>query len=530
MTPRPAPSPLAAARAVLAERGVPGWLVGGVVRDALLGRRSVDVDIAVPSGAVDIGRAIAHSSGGAYVPLAPERGIVRVVWSGRRTRRSDAGVGGGTGDFRDTGDSGRDDIADGVDKAHDSVLDLTDFVGGSLESDLAARDFTINALAVPLDVAADVGPAGLRNRDIDVIDLVGGRADLDSRVVRMVSPAGFDADPLRLLRGPRIAAELGFTLDDATAAAIIARAPTLARPARERVRDELLRMLAVDDAAHWIARLEGLGLLAVVLPDLTACRGVGGADADVLDHSLAVLDAAARLTRRATGDRAATTTSAFDDLVDARRDALRRHWGARIGGRPLAIWFRLAALLHDIGKPACAEWSTERGRWRFPRHDIVGAERALDAASGLRLGADEARYVVAIVRHHLRLLDYPDGTPLSRRDIYHYFQDVGDAGADVALLTAAEVAAKHLAGSSRGKPAGAEATIDALLGAWFDAPEVAVAPQMLLTGDDVMAEFGLPPGPLIGTLLAGLREAQAVGDVATVAEARAWLAPRAVKR
>ncbi|MCC7018786.1 MAG: HD domain-containing protein [Ardenticatenales bacterium] len=509
-------TPLTAARAVLAARNVPGWLVGGAVRDALLGRPLNDVDIVVPGDAVGLARAIARASGGAFVPLAPDRGIARVVWPrGQGTAEGDPAFWVGV---------------DGM--AADAILDLTEFVGGTLASDLAARDFTINALAVPLDEAYDDdAPGAAVDRSIvraRTIDLAGGLADLDARIVRMVSVAALDADPIRLLRGPRIAAELGFTLEDGTAAAITSRAGLLDRPARERVRDELMRLLAVDDAADWIARLESLGLLVVVLPEVAACRGVGAPGADVLDHSLTVLDFACRMTRRAAAaaahDRTGTAPSdlppEIDRLIDRRRDAFAAHFGRRVGGRPWAVWWRLAALLHDIGKPASAVWDDAAERWRFRGHDELGADMALEVAQRLRLGQDEARRVVAVVRHHLRPLALAD-VPLSRRATYRFFQATGDAGVDTALHALADRA-------SKGEPGHADLarvseTVAELLNAWYDAPNVAVAPPPLLTGDDVMAEFRLPPGPRLGALLAGLREAQAAGDVGTVEAARAWV-------
>src|SRR5437667_32995 len=180
-------------------------LVGGAVRDAWLGRRpgrEVDLDVAVPAGALDLARRVAERLRGAFVPLDPERGTGRVVLPGVR-------------------------------------LDVSDFRGPSLAADLAARDFTVNALAVPLRELLVRGGA-------PIVDPTGGLADLRARRLRAPDLRVFTDDPLRALRGVRLEAALGFRLTRGTVAAIRAVAPALAAVAAERARaiGERLRLPA----------------------------------------------------------------------------------------------------------------------------------------------------------------------------------------------------------------------------------------------------------------------------------------------
>src|SRR5881409_4253192 len=196
-------------------------LVGGAVRDAWLGRRpgrEVDLDVAVPAGALDLARRVAERLRGAFVPLDPERGTGRVVVPGVR-------------------------------------LDVTDFRGPTLAADLAARDFTVNALAVSVRELVTRGRA-------PIVDPTGGLADLRARRLRALGPRVLAEDPLRALRGVRLEAALALRLTPRTVAAIRAVAPALAAVSVERVRDELLAMLALPDAARAFRRADALGLLS----------------------------------------------------------------------------------------------------------------------------------------------------------------------------------------------------------------------------------------------------------------------------
>lgn len=471
--PRGIGDPLEAARAYFRAEGSPAYVVGGRVRDALLGRPTIDTDVAVPSGAGAHARAIARAFGGAFVDLDPERDIARVAWA-------------------------------------DAALDVSRFVGPSLETDLRARDFTVNAMAVAL--GDDLPPAPGR-----LHDPTGGRADLVARLLRMTAPAALEADPLRLLRAVRLGCELSFGIEPATREAVRARAAMAARPAPERRRDELLRILAADPVGG-TRDLDALGLLEAVLPELAACRGISlGPERaeDVLGHTQSVLERLEEVRTALLGGRPTGIPSALLAPLAEHADGLRAHFATDVGptGRWPALF--LAAALHDAGK-ARARAGEEPGRGSFPDHAHHGADVAETAAGRLRLSRAERAYLARVVGGHPRPLALGRSGGPSRRDVYRYFLDLGAAGVDVVVLSVADNAAKPVRAS--GWDALAD-TLAALLRAWFVERAEWVDPPPLVSGDEVAAALDLEPGPAIGRILAGLREAQAVGEVSDRAAA-----------
>ncbi|MBI2161446.1 MAG: CCA tRNA nucleotidyltransferase [Candidatus Rokubacteria bacterium] len=293
------------------------WLVGGAVRDAFLRRApGADVDVVLPSGALVVGRRVGERTGGAFVLLDAERGAARVV-------------------------------------AGDARLDLADFRAPTLAGDLAARDFTVNALAVPIRDLLERGSGPL-------VDPTGGLADLRARRLRVPGPRVLGEDPLRALRGVRLEAALGLRLTPRTARAIRAAAPGLALVAAERVRDEVLAILALPRAARALRRMDALGLLAVILPEADAMRGCAQPAPhrfNVLEHSLRAVEAADRLLPR------------LPALTPLGEELAAHVAGELGGGVARAVVLKLAALLHDVSKP-----ETRRvigGRVRFFEHDLL---------------------------------------------------------------------------------------------------------------------------------------------------------------
>jgi tRNA nucleotidyltransferase (CCA-adding enzyme) len=325
--------------------------------------------------------------------------------------------------------------------------------GVSLAEDLERRDFTINAMAwLPIDLDAGRGT---------LVDPVGGQADLDARILRAVGEPRerFAEDALRLIRAARFAGRLELTIDPATEQAIREAAPTVEAVSAERVRDELMRILALDPAPSGaIGILERLGLLVVILPELAALRGVPQSKAvagDAFDHSLAAVDAAAAT-------------------------------------EPPEL--RLAALLHDLGK------ATTLRDGHFIGHENVSAELAANVLQRLRVPRALTDRVVGAVRHHM--YDYDSAwTDAAVRRLVRRLD-----GVDRDLLFALRRADN--AASGVGPPGEAnQDELEARIAEQLEAePALLVDRRLAIDGHDLQRELGMPPGPEIGAVLDRLTE------------------------
>ena len=453
-------APLDAARAALA--GEPAWLVGGAVRDRLLGRATDDVDLAVEGDPRGAARRIAKASGGAAFQLSHEFGGWRAVGPG-----------------------------------HAWQVDLLPLRDGDLHADLAARDFTVNAMAEPL--------AGG-----ELVDPHGGAADLEARRLRMVSGRALIDDPLRTLRAVRFAVELGFEIEPPTGRAVREHAPAIEAVSPERVFAELKRVVAAPRVRDGLELMQETGLLAAVLPELEALRGVDQSEyhhTDVLGHTLEVLDAVVAMEAdpAAVGLGGAQAAPVAALLAEPLANELTRGTG-----------LRFAALLHDAAKPQTRRRRPD-GRVTFVGHDSEGAELARDALRRLRASERLAGYVADLTRHHLDLGFLVHERPLSRRTIWRYLAATAPNSADVTLLTVADRLA------TRGRKA--ERAIAAHLELARDVLEHAFAlretgpPPPLVPGDVLAAELGIRPGPRLGELLRALEEDRYAGEIATREEA-----------
>ena len=462
------------------ELRVRGYVVGGFVRDTLLGRTTLDIDIAVTADAPEVARRVADDLAGKYILLDEIFGVARVIVTGTN------GAGG------------------------QWQLDFSS-CEGNIEQDLARRDFTINAMAI------DMGELVTDYRGARLIDPFNGCEDLDRGVVRSVRGAAFEEDAVRLLRAVRLVAELSFHIDRDTEAQIRRHAHLMTDVAGERVREELLRLLVVPGSGRFVKYLNELGLLMAVLPELAVARGIEQPREhfwDVFDHSLETVVAVDFLLQQGDWEHAdGELQSAVPWSVELAEYFERRVSSGSTGGALL----RLAALLHDIAKPQTKTIEPD-GRMRFLGHAQEGALIAADIMERLRFSTKETRVVEAMVQYHLRPMQMSqEGLPTNRA-IYRYFRDTGEVGIDTLFLNLAD----HLA--TRGPhldPTGwLEHTylVDYLLKQYYE-QQSQVRPVKLIDGHDLMNIFGLNPDPLLGELLEAVREAQAAGEVATREEA-----------
>jgi putative nucleotidyltransferase with HDIG domain len=430
--------------------GEPAWLVGGAVRDRLLGRETTDLDVAVAGDPRTAAKALGRAASAAAFPLSEAFGAWRVVAPG-----------------------------------HAWQVDFVPLREGDLASDLAARDFTINAMAEPL------------GGDGELVDPFGGAQDLRAGRLQLVTERALVDDPLRALRAVRFATELGLSLAPETAAAVRAHAPGLASVAPERSFAELKRVVAAPAAGAGIRLALALGVTAAILPELDALRGVEQSPyhhLDVLGHTLEVLD---------------------ESLAIA--DALPRH-SARVRDRlaaPLAEGLsigdalRFAALLHDVAKPATREVRAD-GRVTFMGHDALGAEQVAAILRRLRASEKLVGFVAHLTRHHLRLGFMVHEGPLTRRAAWRYLRRMAPYAVETTLLTVADRRA------TRGRNAGpATAAHEALADAMLDHAFAPGFAAPLVRGDELARALGIAAGPRIGELLAQLEEDRYAGAIVT---------------
>ena len=444
--------PLEALRGILQDGA---WLVGGALRDRLLGRPTTDFDVAVQGEPRSVAQTLARAAKGHAFELSEAFGAWRVV--------------------------ARD---------HRWQLDVLPVAGGSIEADLAARDFTVNALAEPLGGGA-------------VIDPFGGLEDLRLRRLRIVSAGAFEKDALRTLRLARLSCELGFEVEPETAKVASKHARGLAAVAPERIFAELKRIVSADRALDGLAQMDALAITDVVLPELGALRGIEQSrfhHLDVYEHTRAVLVEAIALEREASSALGAQGAVAARLLSEPLADELTR-WGA----------LRFGALFHDIAKPQ-TRGVTAEGRVTFIGHDEAGATVAAEVLARLRASDRLCRHVAALTRHHLRLGFLVHQAPLDRRAVYHYLRETDPVQVDVTVLSVADRLATR-GSRSEGAIAKHLELAQELLGdafAWLEDP-----PRPPLRGDELARALGLRPSPQIGRILRQLEEASFAGEIRT---------------
>ncbi|MHB8656722.1 MAG: CCA tRNA nucleotidyltransferase [Solirubrobacteraceae bacterium] len=438
---------------LLTELGMDGWLVGGAVRDELLGRPTADYDVAVPGDPRRAARAAARAGGGHAFELSGAFGAWRVV--------------------------ARD---------HSWQIDFSALAGDGIAADLAQRDLTINAIARPL--------AGG-----DYVDPFAGVSDLRSGVLRMVSAGAFAQDPLRNLRLARLACELAFEIEPGTRAAAATCAPRLAGVAPERIFAELKRILVADRALDGLELMDRLDATGVVLPELARLRGVAQSvyhHLDVFEHTRAVLGVTIELERDPSRWFGVLGPDVVALLAEPLANELNRGQALRFG-----------ALMHDIAKPQTRRVSAE-GRVTFMGHDVAGAELASSILRRLRASQRLGEYVAAVTRHHLRPGFLVHEMPLERRVIYRYLRVCEPVPADVTLLSVADRLATQGRNSDRAIAKHLELAQQLLAEAlaWR-----AHRPDPPVRGDELSRAIGLAPGPELGRLLAALEEAEFAGEI-----------------
>lgn len=473
------------------------YLVGGALRDALLRRPFSDIDLAVPPSPDFSARVrrLASRLGAACVVLDGENQVYRLVQ--RRAPRAQ--------------------------------LDIMPFVGGTLTSDLKRRDFTVNAMALRLGKGIKFSrvKAGFSlkpSRD-KVIDPHGGLKDLLAKKVKPVSGKIFTEDPVRLLRAFRVAAALDFQIIPGALKSIKKHSRLIKNSSPERSREELMRLLESPVSHKWLALLHAHGLLTALFPELKAQEGCavpyygkGG----VLTHTLKVVERADELLSDLPGW-LPVHSKAADEMPEPRL-------------------LRLAALLHDIAKPAKA--AMIKGRLRFFGHEECGASMAEKAMEALRFSRAEIQLVSRTIGAHLRPGNLAANEIISDRAMFRFFRDMGEYTVPLLVLCWADHASyvtreqlrrmrKKLKQPPAPLPPGLPYNsprktlrymqVLTLLFNAYVKRSLKLRKERLVDGNDVMRLLKLKEGPRIGEILEKVQLLQFEGKVRTREQALKYL-------
>lgn len=468
---------VARVQAYAKSQGQTWYLVGGLLRDQVMGRPPayLNADVALPAQAIGSARALAAHLGGAFVLLDEAEGSARVV------------------------------VACGPQRLE---LDLSDFRAPTLAEDLARRDFTVNAMAISLQdwLASPERLAGL-------IDPLDGRRALQERRLSACFPGTFERDPVRILRAFRFAAQLEMTLDPAMSPLMAQALPKLGRVSGERVRDELLAIFETDRAHPAIQAFDALGGLDALFPELSLGRDIhqgGFHHLDVLGHEIETI---------AQSDRFLADFAEFSEPLRAPLAAYCRTQLVERRSRKSLI--KLAGLFHDVGKPSKRTVEPDGEIW-FLGHEHAGAELIVGVLERLRLSNRESEMVRLLVLHHLRPGFLSREPQLTRRAVYRFYKDLGDDGPACLLTWWADRMATRGPKSRVDQIDQQRARLEEMLTPYFFDVEEVVKPRRLVGGHELMAALKLSPGPAVGALLSAIEEAQAEGRIRTSEEALAF--------
>jgi poly(A) polymerase len=446
------------------------YLVGGFLRDVLLSRRQTDFDFAVDKNAVAFARQFADAVKGAFVLLDDEHGCGRVVKK----------IGGIPWTF-----------------------DFADFRAKTLKKDIASRDFTVNTLYADLLKIKE-------GDDIDrhIVDLSGARNDLKKKIIRLVSERAFQDDPLRLMRAYSLQATLGFKIEAKTLARIKKDSLLIRNVSMERVREELFKILSSPRAYQTLKDMDRAGFLQKVIPQIAVMFGVkqgGYHHLDVWKHSLEVL-------------------RQFELILEDIKD--NEEWSAYLNeviasNHPRVALVKLAALMHDIGKPETKK--VEPDRTSFHGHEHVGRNITRIVAKHLKFSVRERRILEDIVLYHLRpgyLSNFKNPT---EKSVFRYFRDTKEEAVGILLFSLADQRSTRGPLTTEKDQKHHERICLGLVKRYFQEKKK-VPLVRLIDGNDLIRKLKLKPSPLFAKILSSVEEAQALGKVSTKQEALAFAA------
>lgn len=433
-----------------------GYLVGGSIRDFFTKKcEFCDRDISI-KGAENFARKLANKFGATFIELDNENKIYRIV------------------------------LKDKI-----NFLDISEMQGNSIEDDLKRRDFTINAIAYDLS-------------NEKFIDVTGGLNDLKNKVLRHIDDKNFEEDPLRVLRAFRFYSMTGFEMTEELVKALKKYMPLALIPAKERINYEIMKLFGGDYASSALLKMDELGLLEKIIPQVKEMKNVPPNTHHHLDLFHHVIETVRQIEIIYAG------LSGFEkehmDAVD-------------FGGFPRINHLKLAGFLHDIGK--YSTWTIEEsGRHRFIKHDDVGSKMVVPLLRDLKFSKKQIEYVSCMIKNHIYPSNVIVAPILNEKVMMRYVRKMGENVVDNIILAKADRL------SARGVDITEEVInsningLNKLLEFYLSKKDSLTPLPKLLDGREIMTLLNIKPSPKLGEIISALNEAQLNGDVTTPEDAK----------
>ncbi len=435
----PQPELIRQLHAFAEKRGIQLYLVGGSVRALLLNRSITDLDFALAGDAIAFAKAFADKIDEAFVKLEEQPPTARIVI--RETRLT---------------------------------LDLVGFRAETLEADLRLRDLTINAMALDLSSL-------LTKPDVNLIDPCNGFSDLQTRTLRFPSERVAIDDPLRLLRVYRFAAQLGFEISEATINLIRRHRNRLPQVSSERIRDELVKILNVENAGTYLRRMDETGLLSQIIPEIGKVRGLFQKE---LDRRLRALE---MFEIKPIPD----TLQSYRPQIEA---YLHEHLTHDLCRRQL---LKLALLLRESE-----------------------TETAVQITNRLRLGRKATQLMHCLVENRLYLMDSMDRNgQIARQSMTYFLRSAGGDWLGILLISYANIRSSGKNIRQTNAPPIVEAALKQIADFYYNEIGPIIERGRLITGNDILQTFGMMPGVKIGRILQHIEDLQFAGEIQTPEEA-----------
>lgn len=433
------------------------YLVGGYLRDLMSGNASCDRDLIVKSDvAKEIALKISEDTNGHFVPLDEENKIYRVVMPDKT-----------------------------------NYFDVSAMLNDDLDADIQRRDLTINALVYDL-------------KNEQIIDKCNAIKDFENKVLRTYSINNFIDDPLRMLRVFRFSAKYGFDIDSEIIDFIKNNTKLINKPAKERINTELMKLFDAKYSELGLKQMDNCGLLCEILPVIEEVKKIppnSHHHLDLLGHSLETVK---------------QTEIQYEQLESNQKKMLEE---TSLGNYSRKAFLKLAAFLHDIGKPDTWTIDEETGRHRFIMHDEIGSKKVIPILKELKFSKKQISYIANMIKFHIypsSLVGSNETTPKAHLKYYRklspYFLD------NIILAKADRLSALGNAITADMVKSNIE-KLSELQKECFEYDESVAAPKPLLTGKDIMNLTGLPQSKELGNIVKALYSAQLEGNITTREEA-----------